>query len=108
MILPDRSFSHREFKADVLRFSDELQAKGLTSDTRVILKCSNSYTFCVALFSLMHLNTSIVLMDVEMNANDMNDVQTRTQAKWLLTDDETDVSDPACMQMKLPWEVRRE
>ncbi|QKG85268.1 acyl--CoA ligase [Kroppenstedtia pulmonis] len=102
LILPDRSFSHREFKADVLRFSDELQEKGLTSDTRVILKCSNSYTFCVALFSLMHLNTSIVLMDVEMNANDMNDVQTRTHAKWFLTDDEVHVSDPACIQMKLP------
>lgn len=107
LLLPDRSFSHWEFKADVIRFADELQVKGLATDERVILKCSNSYTFCVALFTLMHLNTSVVLMDVEMNPNEMDEIQCRTGAKWFLTDDDSRLSDSACVQIKLPCFEKR-
>ncbi|MGG4264551.1 class I adenylate-forming enzyme family protein [Peribacillus simplex] len=88
LIFMDQTFTHEDFRSDVISFSKQLSNYGLKHGDRVILRCSNTYSFCVSLFSLMHIDCSIVLLDIETKESDTNKILLKTNAKWLLAEED--------------------
>ncbi|QKG84483.1 acyl--CoA ligase [Kroppenstedtia pulmonis] len=93
----------RNFNRDVLEYAEELRQKGVCSgEDRVLLKSHNSYSYCVALFSLMHLNLSVVLVDTQLKLEDVEKILSTTDAKWVLTDDLPALFKDECRVIPLP------
>ncbi|WP_433956932.1 class I adenylate-forming enzyme family protein [Cytobacillus horneckiae] len=88
IIYENQVYSHNRFKNDVISYSMVLLDHGIVKGDRVILCCNNNYTFLVSLFSLMHINCSIVLLDLNTNHADLKMINNKTKAKWILTEAE--------------------
>lgn len=82
MITPRQSYTKRQFERDLLGFARYLRNRGIKSSDRVLLKGKNSYSFAVALFSLIHLDTSIVLVDHQQNQKKTDKMLSQTNVRW--------------------------
>lgn len=89
IIYENEVYSHARFTNDVFNYSNVLLAHGVVKGDRVILCCDNNYAFLVSLFSLMHMNCSIVLLDTNTNYSDLQMINMKTKANWILTEDES-------------------
>lgn len=71
-----------EFERDTLWFAEYLRTRGVTSGDRVLLKGKNSYAFVKALFSLIHLDVSIVLVDHQQTQEETAGAEARSEVRW--------------------------
>lgn len=93
IIFENQVYSQAHFKNDVINYSMVLLDHGIVKGDRVILCCNNNYAFMVSLFSLMHINCSIVLLDINTNHSDLKIINNKTKAKWVLTEAEPSAFD---------------
>lgn len=85
-LVPPLNISFPEFEKDVIKVTNVLVSKGVCVGDRVILKSKNSYAFCVAFFSLIVLDASILLIDDNMPDNDLLSIYERADVKHILSD----------------------
>ncbi|MCX4824585.1 acyl--CoA ligase [Streptomyces sp. NBC_01142] len=69
-----------------LRTAGALRSCGVRPGDRVLLSTENSVPHVVALLALMHLDTSIVLVDSRRTAPQQAAIEDRTRAGWMLHD----------------------
>lgn len=93
IIYENQVYSQAQFKNDVISYSEVLLDQGIVKGDRVILCCNNNYAFLVSLFSLMHINCSIVLLDINTNQSDLKMINNKTKAKWIITESEPSALD---------------
>ncbi|PTM58839.1 class I adenylate-forming enzyme family protein [Desmospora activa] len=84
VITPRQSYTKGEFERDVVGLAGYLRNRGVKSGDRVLLKGKNSYPFAVTLFSLIHLNTSIVLVDHQQTQKQTDEMLLRANVRWKL------------------------
>ncbi|WP_329112789.1 class I adenylate-forming enzyme family protein [Streptomyces sp. NBC_01353] len=73
-------------EADALRTAGILRDQGVGSGDRVLLKAGNSPEFVAALLALVHLDTSIVLVDAEQTAEETHRVARFTGVRFALVE----------------------
>jgi long-chain acyl-CoA synthetase len=86
VITPRQSHTSEQFERDLLGFAQYLRQKGVKKGDRVLLKGKNSYSFAVVFFSLIHLDTSIILVDHQQSRKKTERVLERTNFRWCLLD----------------------
>jgi acyl-CoA synthetase (AMP-forming)/AMP-acid ligase II len=84
VITPEVTVTASRFEQDALRFADGLSSLGIAAGDRVIVKGENSYAYCVALFALIHLDASVVLVDDQQNPQETESLVTRSGVRWRL------------------------
>ncbi|MDX5895312.1 class I adenylate-forming enzyme family protein [Rubrobacter radiotolerans] len=84
VITPEGAVTARRFERDVLCVADGLKDVGVDAGDRVMVKGENSYAYCVALFALMHLNTSVVLVDNQQTPEETENLAARSAVRWRL------------------------
>ncbi|WP_040589478.1 class I adenylate-forming enzyme family protein [Sciscionella marina] len=77
-----------EFELRTLGVADALSARGLSPGDRVMLKAGNSVGYVSALFALMHLGASIVLVDPQETANQTGEIIERAGVRMSIVDDD--------------------
>jgi long-chain acyl-CoA synthetase len=80
-----KEYTAVQFKSDVIRHSMVLLKHGVQEGDRVTLCCPNNYSFLVSLFSLMHVNCSIVLLDPDISSTDFDWIHKKTRSHWILS-----------------------
>ncbi|OYD09620.1 class I adenylate-forming enzyme family protein [Paludifilum halophilum] len=84
VITPRKFYTKEQFERDLVRFAEYLRNIGVKSGDRVLLKGKTSYSFSVALFSLIHLDTSIILVDHQQTSKKTDEMLSRTNVRWKL------------------------
>ncbi|MFB9903728.1 class I adenylate-forming enzyme family protein [Allokutzneria oryzae] len=82
-----------EFERNTLRVVEVLRRKGMRPGDRVLLKAGNSLAYVGALFALMHLGASIVLVDPQERAEETRFLARQAGAAWCLVDDDAPLPD---------------
>ncbi|MGW6455336.1 class I adenylate-forming enzyme family protein [Streptomyces sp. NPDC055078] len=77
-------YSLSEVKAAALNAAAEMADRGVRSGDRVLLTTDNSVDHIVALLALIHLDTSIVLVDHHRTPDRQRETATRTRAAWVV------------------------
>ncbi|MGW5876541.1 aldehyde dehydrogenase family protein [Nocardiopsis terrae] len=77
-------------RADVerhaLALSDRLSRLGVRPGHRIVLQAGNSPEFVIALLALIHMDTSLVLLDLSVSERERRRVTAMSSAEWLLYD----------------------
>jgi acyl-CoA synthetase (AMP-forming)/AMP-acid ligase II/acyl-CoA reductase-like NAD-dependent aldehyde dehydrogenase len=68
-----------------LRTAANLRGRGITSGDRVLLKADNSVDMIVTFLALLHLDTSVILLDTQLTTADCARSARITGASWLLS-----------------------
>ncbi|MCO1579998.1 aldehyde dehydrogenase family protein [Crossiella sp. SN42] len=76
--------SAAEVEQDALRVAAALRARGLCPGSRVILKADNSAGYVTVLLALVHLDTSIVLVDHRQTPEETARITAFARAGWAL------------------------
>ncbi|HEY8532689.1 MAG TPA: fatty acid--CoA ligase family protein [Micromonospora sp.] len=90
-VLADRAgvLAGPELSGVVVNVADELRRRGVRRGQRVLLKGENAVEYVVTLLALMHLDTSIVIVDSQQTAAETETLVRRTRSTWLVTPEET-------------------
>jgi long-chain acyl-CoA synthetase len=93
--LVGRSFSHtrEEIEHSALRTAGRLRRLGVRSGDRVLLKGGNTVELITTLLALMHLDTSVALLDNQLTRADCEHSARLTRARWLLSDEGDDLGE---------------
>lgn len=83
-------YDHEYFEAKVVSVAKKLKEIGISSEDRVILKLSNSTDYILSLFALIHLNISIVILEITTKGKELAKIVNEVNAQWVLTDQEED------------------
>lgn len=83
-------YDHEYFEAKVVAVAKKLEELGISSDERVVLKLNNSTDYILTLFALIHLNVSIVILEVNTKGKELEQIIRDVNAQWVLTDQEED------------------
>ncbi|MFI2215088.1 class I adenylate-forming enzyme family protein [Streptomyces sp. NPDC020141] len=84
-----------EFEQDALRIAEALRERGVHPGDRVMLKAGNSAAYVCVLYALMHVGTSIVLVDQQEHVEETRRIALRTGVKATFVDDETPIDHEA-------------
>ena len=76
--------SRADVERHALALSDRLTTVGVRSGDRVTLQAENSPEFVIALLALVHMDTSIVLLDANVSERERRRVIAMSSAEWLL------------------------
>ncbi|MEU3752539.1 class I adenylate-forming enzyme family protein [Streptomyces olivoreticuli] len=82
-----------DFEQDALRVADVIREHGVAEGDRVILKAGNSAAYVSVLFALMHVGSSIVLVDQQEQADETRRIALRTGAGLAFVDDDAPIDD---------------
>ncbi|MBP2474302.1 acyl-coenzyme A synthetase/AMP-(fatty) acid ligase/acyl-CoA reductase-like NAD-dependent aldehyde dehydrogenase [Crossiella equi] len=72
----------REVEQDALRVAEVLRGRGVAAGDRVVLKADNSFGYVTALLALVHLDTSIVLVDHRQTPEETLRFAGLARARW--------------------------
>lgn len=86
MALVEGTLAHsRAALADrVVALAEHFERRGVRRGDRVLLQGGNSTALVVTLITLMHLDTSIVLVDHQQTAADTRDAMARARVRWVV------------------------
>lgn len=82
-----------EFELRTLGVAAALSARGLLPGDRVMLKAGNSAGYVSALFALMHLGVSIVLVDPQEKAQRTREIIEQAGVRMSIVDDDAPLAD---------------
>ncbi|MFG3055724.1 aldehyde dehydrogenase family protein [Kitasatospora sp. NPDC048239] len=96
------TFSHGRDEVErlALRTAARLRDRGVRSGDRVMLKAENSVETVAAFLALLHLDTSVSLLDNQLTAADVERGARLTGARWLLGQrEETAGEEVVCLRL---------
>ncbi|MGF1430702.1 class I adenylate-forming enzyme family protein [Kitasatospora sp. LaBMicrA B282] len=85
---PDAVLGLDEFEQQALAIAEVLRERQVAPGTRVLLKAGNSVGYLAALFALMHLGASIVLVDQQDRPAETREICARAGVALCLVDDD--------------------
>ncbi|WP_086824716.1 class I adenylate-forming enzyme family protein [Allokutzneria sp. NRRL B-24872] len=89
---PDAVLTVAEFERSALRVADALRDRGIGYGDRVLLKADNSVAYLSTLFALMHLGTSVVLVDHQEKPDQTQRTSRQSGVKLVIVDEDAPIA----------------
>lgn len=89
---PDSVQTFDEFEQSALRLAGVLRDLGIGAGDRVLLKAGNSTAWLGTFFALMHVGSSIVLVDQQEHADETRRIALLTGVKVVLVDEDAPIT----------------
>lgn len=81
----ENSFSKKTFTSDVLNYVNYLEEElGVTNNDRVMISADNSYSFILAIFALIHIDCSIVLVDSSLDEKELLEIAKHSNSNFCI------------------------
>lgn len=101
----DYSYTEKNISSDVLNYVQFLEELGVTRNDRITISADNSYSFVLAIFSLIHIDCSIVLVDSSLGDRELLKIVNHSNSNFCITDRLVSQCGESIHLLTLPFDI---